>query len=115
MGTAFAKQLGFDDRDFKQLMYIDENYKAELDEFNQGKAENASHILVSDDFPLEKFYSPIRKFEVILHRGTDHSDRVEPFLKRYRELLIDTTEQKEEHGSEYYIIAQKIIDNNQII
>lgn len=114
----FADEIGYDNLDVEQLMYINEDWKIELGPINQEKADKAAYILVSDDFPLEDGrYIPQREFSLLIHTGTDHNKRVAPLLNKYSGLLItilnrDGEYYKEEKGSKYDEIAQLIRANN---
>lgn len=113
----FANEIEYKNLDKEQLIYIDENWKIELGPIEQGKADKAAYILVSDDFPLEDGrYIPQREFCLLIHTGTDYNKRVAPLLEKYSVLLTtilkrDGEYYKEEKGSKYDEIAQLIRAN----
>lgn len=104
---------GYDCDNHEQLIYVDDNWHIELDSFDQKKAENAAHIIVSDDFPLEKHYIPNRKFEFLIHSGTLRNFRVSPFEEKFKKLFCGVVQTKEHRGTKYGEIVQNIVKNNQ--
>lgn len=107
-------KLGYDSDNHEQLMYIDENWQFELDKFIQEKADKAAYILVSDDFPLENNYKPIRKFKFLIHRETDllRQDRIVPFQERFKKFYCGVDLSTEDIGTKYHEIVNNIIENH---
>lgn len=111
LGTHYAISLGYENSNPEQLMYINENWKIELGPVNQERAEKSAYILVSDDFPLEKYYKPVYMIEFLVHSGTDRKKRIEPFETIFP--YFNVKEEQETKGSEYEQIAKNIFSNNQ--